>query len=566
MNDQQFKEELHPRASRGQRTGGQFVSKGGKAETTGAWRATDVAKENSWEATASGLNTAGEREIRESGDEVVRTRTGTGPVGEFIDSLPIYDRYLNQNTVHTFMTTPKGIAGVTINDLHSSKAPLAEIYWLTAVDRGAGRAAMEMLTKAADERGINLQLDAVPLRAMGEGKSLTKAKLEKFYEGFGFHRVGKRSAGYAKMSRLATKQKTAWRATDAKRDEPAADVPEFLYHVTSTDTAAKVKKQGLQRFKTSQWLVAGTGERYGHGEVYAFEDETDAARWAARMDWELNKETGSGKISIVKIKSADNEWTVDESDPISQAGGRGRWLKTETPVVTANVVDVTPLDQARTRALVQELNRTDRAGEDDLGSGDLAETEKIVNATADRLGYDRSGVELSPEMEVFYVGKKPYFSSGKYDNEHDKITIFYNVAPLDEVSHTLAHEIEHAKYRKVMHAYEAEFKSIIKDPEFKAERFNGTKTPAFTAKYPTYTLMQPYNTHLRDELRRTDGVTDYSERYWRDGKNDLKARNETLAEIAAVKMGKKQSREIAPVWQQFYDTIDQAYVQLTKKK
>ena len=95
----------------------------------------------------------------------------------FFDHLPFYPPLL---------TTPKGYAVVhlTVN------GDTVVIAWLAAVERGAGRAAMELLVEAADRHGVTLALTAKPQPASGAGKTLTPAKLEAFYAGFGFVTTG----------------------------------------------------------------------------------------------------------------------------------------------------------------------------------------------------------------------------------------------------------------------------------------------------------------------------------------------------------------------------------------
>jgi hypothetical protein len=99
----------------------------------------------------------------------------------------------------------------------------------------------------------------------------------------------------------------------------------MLYHVTQKEKVGSIKRKGLLPLQTSNW-VKGTGERYGNGEVFACEDRQDAVRWAARMDWEYNQAVGSGEIAVITISDSEG-WEADESDPISQAGNNGRWLK-----------------------------------------------------------------------------------------------------------------------------------------------------------------------------------------------------------------------------------------------
>lgn len=123
----------------------------------------------------------------------------------------------------------------------------------------------------------------------------------------------------------------------------------LYYHVTPTKNARAIYKQGLRRFCPSHWVRAGDGERYGEGRIFAFTHTHDALRWAAHMDWELHRATGTGKISIVMFYAGLPElWAVDESDQLSQLGRHGQWMVSDYPVGSAQIIESIKVD---TRAL-----------------------------------------------------------------------------------------------------------------------------------------------------------------------------------------------------------------------
>jgi hypothetical protein len=127
-----------------------------------------------------------------------------------------------------------------------------------------------------------------------------------------------------------------------------------LYHVTLSKHLPKINKQGLRRFQTSNWVQAGNKKRYGQGELYAFEHPHDATRWGARMDWEHHKKTGTGKISVVKIRhDPKHEWKTDEHDPMSQAGSRGRWLKSEKAIPKSHIIGHYPVTTEAIRDMIK---------------------------------------------------------------------------------------------------------------------------------------------------------------------------------------------------------------------
>ena len=116
---------------------------------------------------------------------------------------------------------------------------------------------------------------------------------------------------------------------------------EYLYHVTYTDKIPKIKKEGLIPMKMSNWVTGG-GDRYGKGEIYAFDNMTDAARWAAGMDWDVNKDMGSGKISIIKFRNTSRDWEQDMNDPLKQSSNMGKWWKKFTRIMPEDIVSAIP--------------------------------------------------------------------------------------------------------------------------------------------------------------------------------------------------------------------------------
>ena len=110
------------------------------------------------------------------------------------------------------------------------------------------------------------------------------------------------------------------------KNEPIKTPIDYLYHVTRTGDVPKIKEKGLVPFQKSNWVKAGDKKRYGGGEIFTFDNQTDALKWASNMDWAFNKDMGTGKISIVRLKKS-GDWAVDIADPLSQSGAKGKWLK-----------------------------------------------------------------------------------------------------------------------------------------------------------------------------------------------------------------------------------------------
>lgn len=104
--------------------------------------------------------------------------------------------------------------------------------------------------------------------------------------------------------------------------------------------------EGLIIGKRPRWRRGTFGRMYATGAVHVFECEHDAYKWAAWMDWALNKQTGSGKISIVRLRSPEGEvWQIDENDPLSHVGARGKWLCKKTLVPAERIESHEPFTE-----------------------------------------------------------------------------------------------------------------------------------------------------------------------------------------------------------------------------
>jgi len=116
-----------------------------------------------------------------------------------------------------------------------------------------------------------------------------------------------------------------------------------LYHVTQTKNVNSIKQKGILLLQPSNWIQAGSKERYGDGSIFAFEDMGDAVRWAAKWDWDLNKNIGTGKISVLSFVSNKKDWKADVADPIGQAGAKGKWLKNIRSVPAKDIKSSIPV-------------------------------------------------------------------------------------------------------------------------------------------------------------------------------------------------------------------------------
>lgn len=137
-------------------------------------------------------------------------------------------------------------------------------------------------------------------------------------------------------------------------------MPSTLYHVTETSSGWSIQKNGIRQLYPSVWTT-GTGKRYGEGEIFAFEKFADAMKWATHMEWELHKDLGTGKISIVEFIK-EGKWEIDTNDPISQSGRKGHWLKKHGYVPAKNIVSIKPVTSAMVKKFIADSNKEYKTG------------------------------------------------------------------------------------------------------------------------------------------------------------------------------------------------------------
>ena len=114
------------------------------------------------------------------------------------------------------------------------------------------------------------------------------------------------------------------------------------YHCCLTKQVPSILKKGIVLLQRSNWVRGDTGERYGGGFIYAFEDYKDALLWARDWDYNVSKKRYSGDISIISFTADPSEWMVDDNDPLSQSRSHGRWLKKDRRVPPSDILSVEP--------------------------------------------------------------------------------------------------------------------------------------------------------------------------------------------------------------------------------
>lgn len=139
------------------------------------------------------------------------------------------------------------------------------------------------------------------------------------------------------------------------------------FHVTLTENIPNIEKEGITTGHPSNWKMAGTGQDYGDGLVFAMDNYFDAIKWATEMEWARYSSMGNGPVSILTFKDKlDGDvqfpWSEDNADIISTSGNEGRWYKRKERVRSGQILGYTKVDFEHIKAA---SNRKKKLAEDD---------------------------------------------------------------------------------------------------------------------------------------------------------------------------------------------------------
>lgn len=203
-----------------------------------------------------------------------------------------------------------------------------------------------------------------------------------------------------------------------------------------------------------------------------------------------------------------------------------------------------------------EHGRWTRTGQTKLGAkADWIRTK--VDAVADELHFPKDRIFLSDEKITFQLnGETMLYGGAAVGTKGDGWTtpggvkygtgdvVVFGTQGFDKdfpVAGIIAHEIQHQRWNQVQQRFEEELKQIDDRYKRTATDGDGNLLPQYREEFPTVAAMQDSGWHDIETgkiLTKTDGVTEYSKRWWKehaDGKAYYStAVNETLAEIAAL--------------------------------
>lgn len=209
---------------------------------------------------------------------------------------------------------------------------------------------------------------------------------------------------------------------------------------------------------------------------------------------------------------------------------------TKPPIGTPAAIQSVTTSQSQIAAAVNTYNASGKTEEDQKKA-----LTDIAKSVFDFMGIDKSVGFKVEEPISFKVGNKQFKSGGWYDPKDNAVTICTNTRPDNpHIAGLISHEAMHAKFHAVQQAYEKEdealFNAEINDEEVRLP--NGNIKPEYQAKYPMHTVMPNGFSGNLEALQEDDGITEYSQAYWKGvsmGSNKPNvAVDETIAEMARL--------------------------------
>ena len=225
---------------------------------------------------------------------------------------------------------------------------------------------------------------------------------------------------------------------------------------------------------------------------------------------------------------------------------------------------------------------------DRLSTPQQVDHRKRVEDVVKKLGFplDRV-VSTEDEGYLFNVGDQQFRAGGDYDPKTGRINI-YNIDEKSDMTMEgiLSHEIMHDKWRIFRTEYQRQFIEVERSVRATDDvskwlmRADGSlRNPADSERLWAYDMNEKFLTgDFRNTLGELDGITPYSDAYWKkaletgSGYDFELAVNETLAEIARLEsnlsgtgIGVDEMQSVDPVWKSFYKKVKRGGMKQNRK-
>jgi len=224
-------------------------------------------------------------------------------------------------------------------------------------------------------------------------------------------------------------------------------------------------------------------------------------------------------------------------------------------------------------------------------------TMAMAKQISKKMGFDISKIQTTDEVKTFSLNGRDYKYAGSCDLSTGEIMMYTEQLTEASAAGVVAHEIEHAKFQKVINTVREDahevMKKIRKYDEGKprkeeAMKPDGSLREPYASEFPLYTAWhEAYGSKDHEVFANSDGVSNYSEEYWKawrkgECSTDI-AFHETLAEMARIRLetgtwpehrwspgeaslhqkrgriAEKAHREGAKAWRNLFKLVDKIY-------
>jgi hypothetical protein len=221
----------------------------------------------------------------------------------------------------------------------------------------------------------------------------------------------------------------------------------------------------------------------------------------------------------------------------------------------------------------EEPTKAEQEAAEKLALARRNEVEAKARVAAAQLDFNPDDVVFNDRDDTFILNGVQMHYAGSFTHGQAKIEIYHKHVALDSVAGVTAHEIGHRKLDALRQRYRDERADVT--TEFKSHenvdtvmKPDGTLREPFATKYPVYQAWKTIVDGHLDEMRESDGVSDYSKEYWKaitakyPGDTAMsKAFHETIAEMNRIKFetGKLPGSKR---WQQLHQLMEKNWAQM----
>ena len=214
------------------------------------------------------------------------------------------------------------------------------------------------------------------------------------------------------------------------------------------------------------------------------------------------------------------------------------------------------------------------------------EVQARARVAAASLDFNPDNVKFTDEDRKFEMNGKEMYYAGSFTRGEPNVMIYHKHIDIASVAGVTAHEIGHRKLDALRLRYREEYQGALAEPGPPPDpngqywwqkaggseavmAVDGTLRPPYDKKFPVYDFWERNVELKRDQMRKDDGVSNYSKEYWEAfAKLEVgidKPIHETIAEMTRIKYetGKLPG---SPDWKKLHRMIDKVWKELPQEK